>query len=110
LAFSQLLKGDPRVGLDSARASFVTLGDSSLDIEVYAYAETTGWAEFVGIREDILLCVTGIIEQGGTALALYPGRLRGTAPIKTRAAKASIREWRDKGALGQAHAATARRT
>jgi MscS family membrane protein len=103
----QLLKCDPRVDPESARVRFVKLGASSLDVEMFAYVRTTNWAEFLGIREDILLRVMDIIEQGGTALAfpsqtLYLGRDRGVDSIKARAAEASVQEWRDKGSLGEA--------
>jgi len=107
----QLLKGDPRVDPDSARARLVKFGDSSLDIEVFAYVRTTDWVGFLGIREDILLRMMDIIEQGGTTLAfpsqtLYLGRDRGNDSIKARAAEASVQEWRDKGSLGQASMGT----
>lgn len=78
----ELLVGHPRVHPDQVRARFIGFGASSLDIEVFAYVMTRDWAEFLGIREDILLRVMDIIEQGGTALAflsqtLYLGRDRG---------------------------------
>jgi len=78
----EMLLGHPRVHPDPARARFIGFGASSLDIEVFAYVMTRDWAEFLGIREDILLRVMDIIEQGGTALAfpsqtLYLGRDRG---------------------------------
>ena len=62
---------------------------------------TRDWAEFLGIREDILLRVMDIIEQAGTALAfpsqtLYLGRDRGNDPVKAKDAEASAQEWRDK--------------
>jgi MscS family membrane protein len=52
------------------RARFVGFGASSLDIEVFAYVMTRDWAEFLGIREDILLRVMDIIEQGGTGVGV----------------------------------------
>jgi len=100
----QLLKGDPRVDSDSARASLVKFGDSSLDVEVFAYVKTTKYLEFLRVREDILLRVMDIIEQSGTAMAfpsqtLYLGRDRGIDSTKARAAEATFRELRDKGTL-----------
>jgi MscS family membrane protein len=101
----QLLKGDPRVDPDSARARLVRLGASSLEVEVWAYVKTADWVEFLGIREDILLRVMDIIEQAGTALAfpsqtLYLGRDRGSDSIKAKAAQASVQERRDQGSPG----------
>jgi len=83
----QLLKGDPRVDPDSARARLVNFGDSSLDVEVFAYVKTTVWTEFLGIREDLLLRMMDIIERAGTEMAfpsqtLYLERDRRTEPIK----------------------------
>jgi len=111
----QLLNGDPRVAPDSARVRLVKFGDSSLDVEVFAYVRTADWVEFLGIREDLLLRVLDIIEQGGTALAfpsqtLYLGRDGGTDANKAKAAEASVKEWPDQGSLGEARAPTERRT
>ena len=100
----ELLLGHPRVNPDPARARFIGLGASSLDIEVFAYVMTKDWGEFLGIREDILLRVMEIVGQSGSALALpsqtlYLGRDRGTDGNKTHAAEASVQGWRDEGSL-----------
>ena len=92
-----LLKGDPRVAPESARARLIRLGDSSLDIEVFAHLKTTDGLEFLGIQEDILLRVLDIIEQAGTALAfpsqtLYLGRDRGSDPVRADAEEEN-RQW-----------------
>jgi MscS family membrane protein len=65
----ELLKGDPGVDPESARARLVKLGDSSLDVEVFAYAKTAVWPEFLGIREDLLLRMMDIVDKAGTTLA-----------------------------------------
>ena len=80
-------------------------GDSSLEIEVFAYAKATAWAEFLGIREELLIRMMDIIEQAGTALAfpsqtLYLARDCGNDPTKAKAAEARVQEWRDKGSPG----------
>ena len=100
----EVLLGHPRVDPDPARARLVGFGASSLDIEVFAYATTRDWNEFLGIREDVLLRVMDVIEQAGASIAfpsqtLYLGRDRGSDDGKARAAEASVREWRDQGAL-----------
>jgi MscS family membrane protein len=101
----EMLRGDSRVHRDPVRARLIGFGTSSLDIEVFAYVMTRDWAEFLEIREEILLRVMDIIEQAGTALAfpsqtLYLGRDRGNDSIRAKAAEASVQEWRDKGSLG----------
>ncbi|MGW8269793.1 MAG: mechanosensitive ion channel family protein, partial [Burkholderiales bacterium] len=100
----ELLLGHPRVHPDPARARFIGFGASSLDIEVFAYVMTSDWNVFLGIREDILLRVMDIITQGGSAIAfpsrtLYLGRDRAPDDDSVRAAEASVRDWREEGAL-----------
>jgi MscS family membrane protein len=46
----ELLLGHPRIDPEVARARLVRFGESSLDIEVFAYVTTSDWAEFLGIR------------------------------------------------------------
>ena len=82
-----LLESDPRVDSDSASARLVKCGDSSLDVEMFAYVRTTVWVEFLGIREELLLRMMDIIEQAGTEMAfpsqtLYLGRDRGIDSTK----------------------------
>ena len=65
---------------------------------------TSDWAEFLVVREDILLRIMDIVEQGGAAFALpsqtvYLGRHRGPDEGKTQAAEATVRTWRDEGSL-----------
>lgn len=100
----ELLVGHPRIHPDPIRARFVGFGASSLDVEVFAYVATSDWAEFLGIREDILLRIIDIVEQSGTGFAfpsqtLYLGRDRGLDEAKSRAAEAAVHAWRDEGAL-----------
>ena len=100
----EMLLGHPRVSPEPARARFIGFGDSSLNVEVYAYVMTRDWAEFLGIREDILLRVMEIVEQGGASIAfpsrtLYLGRDRGLDETKAQAAEAEVRAWREEGSL-----------
>ena len=100
----EMLLSHPRVHPDPVRARFVGFGASSVDIEVFAYVMTRDWPEFLGIREDLLLRVMDIVEQSGAAFAfpsqtLYLGRDRGLDESKAQAAQASVRAWRDEGAL-----------
>jgi MscS family membrane protein len=100
----EMLLGHPRVHPEPARARFIGFGASSLDIEVFAYVMTSDWNVFLGIREDILLRAMDIIEQGGSAIAfpsrtLYLGRDRAADQDSVRAAEASVRAWREEGAL-----------
>jgi len=85
-----LLLTHPRILSDTARARFIGLGASSLDIEVFAYVMTPDWPEFLGIREEILLRVMQIVEAAGTSFAfpsqtLYLGRDRIVDPVAATA-------------------------
>ena len=104
----EMLLGHPRVHPDPARARFIGFGACSLDIELFAYVMTSDWAEFLVVREDILLRVMDIVEQGGAAFAfpsqtLYLGRDRSPDEGKAQAAEARVQEWRDEGALPFPH-------
>ena len=100
----EMLLGHPRIDPDPARVRFIGFGASSLDLEVFAYAMTRDWAEFLGIQEDVLLRVMDIVEQSGTVFALpsqtlYFTRDHGLDGGKGQAAEAQVRQWRDEGRL-----------
>jgi MscS family membrane protein len=98
----EMLVGHPRIHPDPARARFTGFGASSLDIEVYAYAMTRDWAEFLGIQEDVLLRVMDIVEQSGTGFAfpsqtLYFARDGGLDAERT-VCRSQVRQWRGEAA------------
>ncbi len=100
----EMLLSHPRIHPDPARARFIGFGASSLDIEVFAYATTSDWAEFLGIREDVLLRIMDLVEQSGTGIAfpsqtLYFARDDGLDADRTQAAEAQVRQWRETGHL-----------
>jgi len=65
-----MLRNDERIAEEPLRVRFVGFGEYDLKIEINAYALTNAWAEFLEIREDILLKVMEIVERSGTRLAL----------------------------------------
>jgi MscS family membrane protein len=82
----------------------VGFGDSSLDIELLARVMTHDWGAFLGVREDVLLRVMDIVEEGGVAFAfpsrtLYRGHDQGPDEDRARAAEAAVRAWREEGSL-----------
>jgi MscS family membrane protein len=100
----ELLLGHPRIHPEPARARFVEFGASSLNLEVFAYATTCDWEEFLGIREDVFLRIMDIVKQSGTAFAIpsqtvYFGRDNGLDACRTSAAETQVRSWRDEGRL-----------
>jgi MscS family membrane protein len=68
-----MLRAHDRLAKDPLRVRFMTIGEYFLEVEIYAYAMTDAWPEFLEIREDILLKVLDIVERSETALALPAG-------------------------------------
>lgn len=74
-----MITSHPRVLAEGNRVRFVAFGASSLDVQVRAQIATTSTGEFAAIRQEILLRIMDIVEQGGSAFAfpsttLYLGR------------------------------------
>lgn len=100
----KLLVAHPRVTEDPARVRFVGFGAHSLDLEVFAYVNTSDWGEFLKIREDIYLRFMDIVRDSGTGFAfpsqtLYLGRDGGLDPSRTQAAEEQVRAWRESNEL-----------
>lgn len=94
----------PKVSNDPARVRFSTFGAYSLDIEVFAYVETTDFAEFCAIREDLFLRFMDVVAASGTGFAfpsqtLYLGRDGGLDAAAGRRAAEQVETWRREGAL-----------
>lgn len=95
----KLLYSHPRVDPNPARIRFVGYGDSSLDLEIFAYIETTDWGEYLEIAEDLNLRILDIIAEAGTALA-YPTQTvsleQGERPSQNvaKAAEEKVSKWR----------------
>ena len=65
-----MLKEHERIADEPLRVRFIGFGEYYLEVELYAYAMTDAWPEFLEIREDVLLKVMNIVERSGTRLAL----------------------------------------
>ncbi|HEU4732860.1 MAG TPA: mechanosensitive ion channel family protein [Kofleriaceae bacterium] len=68
-----ILRRHPRIWPDAVTVRFGQLGASSLDIEIMAWFQTTDWAEFQAIRQDVLLDFMAAVERHGSAIA-FPTR------------------------------------
>jgi len=68
-----MLRDHERIAEDRLRVRFTGFKDYYLEVELYAYAMTDAWPEFLEIREDVLLKVMDIIERSGTRLTLPAG-------------------------------------
>jgi small-conductance mechanosensitive channel len=100
----ELLLAHPRVTDRPARVRFVGFGAHSLDLEVFAYINTTDGEEFLAIQEDLFLHMIDIITESGTSLA-FPSQVHyiaqdpGLDAARTQAAEAAVETWRSEGRL-----------
>ena len=97
----EILLAHPRVTDDPARVRF---GAYSLDLEIFAYVDTSDWSEFLGIREHLYLLFMDAIKQAGTGFAFpstttYVGRDDGLDAEQARQAEHRVVEWREQGEL-----------
>jgi MscS family membrane protein len=67
------LRAHPKIWPDTVLVRLVDLKDSTLDVEVMAWFQTTDWNEFTAIRQELLLRFMEIVERSGTAFA-FPTR------------------------------------
>ena len=65
-----LLASHERVIQDNPRVRFRGFVTDALEIEVFAYLETTHWAEYLELAEDLNLQILDIIAAAGTSLAV----------------------------------------
>ena len=65
----RLLDQHPSIDQDSVRVRFISLGDFSLNIDVFAYVRAADWNAFLEIQEQLLFNVTEIVEAAGTQIA-----------------------------------------
>jgi len=100
----EMLYGHPKVESSSARVRFVGFGNSSLDLEVFAYVLETEYAIFLQIQEDLLLRIMDIVAANGSGFAFpsqttYLAQDAGMDAGKTQEAILKVRQWREKGEL-----------
>jgi MscS family membrane protein len=100
----EILLAHPRVTEDPARVRLVGFGAYSLDLEIFAYVDTSDWNEFLGIREDVLLRFMDAIKEAGTSFAFpssttYLGRDASLPEEDVRQAEANVAAWREEGKL-----------
>jgi MscS family membrane protein len=66
----EMLDKHTNVEAVTARVRFISIGNSSQNVEIFAYVFAADYNEFLGIQEDLLLQLLDIVETAGTALAL----------------------------------------
>ncbi|MEN8158623.1 MAG: mechanosensitive ion channel family protein [Myxococcota bacterium] len=100
----KVLYAHPRVLPDPARIRFVGFGDWSLDLDVFAYVDTTNYGEYLEVAEDLNLRIMQVVVEAGTGLAVpaqrnYAGADEGPDDERRRAAEAQVAAWREQGEL-----------
>ncbi|MBC7978269.1 MAG: mechanosensitive ion channel family protein, partial [Myxococcales bacterium] len=88
-ALEAILRRHAKIWPDSVVVRFKELASSSLDIEIMAWFQTSDWAEFQGIRQDVLLDFMAAIEAAGSAIAFPTRTVHLTSPAGTDPADAS---------------------
>jgi MscS family membrane protein len=104
----KVLIAHPKVNNDPARVRFSGFGAHSLDLEIFAYVETSDFGEFCTIREDLFLRFMDVIEAGGSSFAfpsqtLYLGRDGGLDADRANKAAGQVAAWREAGELPFPH-------
>jgi MscS family membrane protein len=65
-----MLNDHPRIADEKLRVRFTGFGGHYQEVELFAYALTSAWPEFLEIRQEVLLKVMEIVEDSGARLAL----------------------------------------
>ena len=100
----KLLYSHPRVDPEPARVRFVSFGDYSLDIEIFAYIHASDVSEYLEIGEDLNLRIMEIVANSGSGFAfpsqtLYLGKDDGLDAEAAKRSEAQVAEWRARGEL-----------
>jgi MscS family membrane protein len=100
----KMLYEHPKVESPSARVRLVGFGNSSLDLEVFAYVLETKYERFLPVQEDLLLRIMDIVEAGGSGFAFpsqttYLAQDSGLDSAKRLEAIDRVRLWREEGKL-----------
>jgi MscS family membrane protein len=106
-ALRQLLTRHPQIHAESVRVRFTGYGAYSLDVEVFALAETNDWATFLAIQEDVLLEVMDVVTGSGCGFAFpsqthYMATDTGVDAEARRRAEAEVRDLRETDGLAVA--------
>jgi MscS family membrane protein len=94
-----MLIGHPKVSPERLRVRFKGFGDSSLDVEIFAYIRTNTYPEYWAIREDINLRIIDVVNDAGTGFAFpsqttYLTQDTGLDKEKIRRSEEKVEEWR----------------
>jgi MscS family membrane protein len=100
----KMLYEHSKVESSSARVRFIGMGNSSFELEVFAYVLERVYESFLPIQEDLLLRIMDIVEGSGSGFA-FPSQttyLAGDAGLdaaKSQKAIETVHQWREQGKL-----------
>jgi MscS family membrane protein len=102
---NHLLAGHSRVEAESVRVRFLRFGESSLDVELFAYLMARDWGHFLEIQQELLLRIMDVVERAGTSMAfpsrtLYLAQAGQANPLSDGRGSEAVVEPRPKGAVG----------
>jgi MscS family membrane protein len=66
----EIFDGEPKVEQGKIPVRLVSLGESSLNVEIAVYILTSDVEEFLALQQELLLKILAAMEQAGTALAV----------------------------------------
>ncbi|OPY91021.1 MAG: Low conductance mechanosensitive channel YnaI [Syntrophus sp. PtaU1.Bin208] len=100
----ELLYRHPRVDSTTVRVRFITFGQSSLDVEIFAYVIEAAYEQFLAVQEDLLLRIMDLVESAGSGFAfpsqtLYMSQDESLDDGKSHEAAEAARRWRTRGEL-----------
>jgi MscS family membrane protein len=100
----ELLIRHPMVSPDPARVRFIGYGESSLDLEIFAYVRTRDFSEFLAVQEDLNLRIKNVVETCSAGFAfpsqtLYVERSHGIDAALAQAAEEEVERWRGENRL-----------
>lgn len=72
-AIRKMLEEHPGVHKETILVNFERFNDSSLDILLYFFTNTTNWKEYLNVREEVNFKIMEILEQEGVSVA-FPSR------------------------------------
>ena len=100
----ELLNQHPRVDSETAHVRFIGFGQSSLDVEIFAYIIETEQEAFLALQEDLLMRIMDLVESVGSGFAfpsqtLYMKKDRGLDEKRGHEAVEAAQRLKNQGEL-----------
>jgi MscS family membrane protein len=65
----RLLSEHPKIETESSRVRLTDFGERAIELEIFAYVLTSVFAEFLAVREELLLQIAEVVEASGASFA-----------------------------------------